>query len=113
LAPGRVVLGVGSGNSAFRFLNLKPLPIRRYGQELAAIRGLLAGEEIEYTFRGVTAPTRLLMADRGFVNLEEPIPMVVSGFGPKAQGLAGEHGDGLFVSMPVEARSIARSRETV
>ncbi|MPY95746.1 MAG: LLM class flavin-dependent oxidoreductase [Acidimicrobiia bacterium] len=113
LAPGRVVLGIGSGNSAFRFLNLKPLPTRRYGEELAAIRGLLAGEEVEYRFRGVTAPTRLLMADRGFVELGQPIPMVVSGFGPKAQGLAGEYGDGLFVSMPVEARSIARSRETV
>lgn len=113
LAPGRVVLGAGSGNSAFRFLNLKPLPVRRYGEELAAIRGLLAGEEIEYRFRGVTAPTRLLMADRGFVNLDDPIPIVVSGFGPKSQALAGEHGDGLFVSMPVEPRSIARSRQTV
>lgn len=113
LAPGRLVLGIGSGNSAFRFMNIKPLPIRRYGEELAAIRGLLHGDEIEYTFRGVTAPTRLLMADRGFVELDQPIPMIVSGFGPKAQALAGVHGDGLFISMPVEPRSIARSRETV
>jgi hypothetical protein len=63
-------------------MNLKPLPAKRFGKELAAIRGLLAGEEIEYTFRGVTAPTRLLMGDRGFVELDVPIPIVVSGFGP-------------------------------
>jgi len=113
LAPGRVVLGIGSGNSAYRFMDLKPLPIARYAEELRVIRGLLAGEEVEATFRGKRAPIRLLMADRGFVNLEQPIPMIVSGFGPKAQAVAGEYGDGLFVSMPVEERSIARSRETV
>lgn len=113
LAPGRVSLGIGSGNSAYRFMNLKPLPIKRYGDEVRAIRGLLAGEEVEYTFRGVTAPIRLLMADRGFVNLEDQIPIIVSGFGPKSQALAGELGDGLFVSMPNEERSIARSKETV
>lgn len=113
LAPGRVSLGIGSGNSAYRFMNLKPLPIKKYGDEIRAIRGLLAGEEVEYTFRGVTAPIRLLMADRGFVNLEQPIPMIVSGFGPKAQALAGQLGDGLFFSLPNEERSIQRSVETV
>ena len=28
-APGRVSLGIGSGNTAYRFMNLKPLPIKR------------------------------------------------------------------------------------
>jgi len=113
LAPGRVTLGIGSGNSAYRFLNLKPLPIAKFAEELRVIRALLAGEEVEFTFRGTTAPTRLLMADLGFVNLEEPIPMIVSGFGPRSQALAGVYGDGLFASLPVEERSIVRSRETV
>lgn len=113
LAPGRVQLGIGSGNSAYRFMNLKPLPIAKYGEELRVIRALLAGEEVEFTYRGVTAPIRLLMGDRGFVELEEPVPLIVSGFGPKAQGLAGQYGDGLFVSMPPEERSIARAKETV
>lgn len=113
LAPGRVSLGIGSGNSAYRFMNLKPLPIKKYADEIRAVRGLLAGEEVEYTFRGVTAPIRLLMADRGFVNLEQKIPVIVSGFGPRSQALAGELGDGLFVSLPNEERSIARSVETV
>ncbi len=113
IAPGRVTLGIGSGNSAYRFMNLKPLPIKRYGEEIRVIRALLAGEEVEYTFRGVTAPIRLLMADRGFVNLEHKIPIVVSGFGPRSQALAGSLGDGLFVSMPPEERSVVRSKETV
>lgn len=113
LAPGRVTLGIGSGNSAYRFMNLKPLPVKKYAEEVRVIRALLAGEEVEFSFRGVTAPIRLLMADKGFVNLEQPIPIIVSGFGPKSQAVAGVYGDGLFVSMPMEERGIARSKETV
>ena len=30
---------------------------------------------------------------RGFVDFEHPIPLYVSGFGPRALGLAGKHGD--------------------
>ena len=86
LAPGRVWLGIGSGNSAYRFMNLKPLPVKQYGEEIRVIRALLDGEEVEFTFRGVTAPIRLLMADRGYVDLEHRVPIIVSGFGPEVPG---------------------------
>jgi alkanesulfonate monooxygenase SsuD/methylene tetrahydromethanopterin reductase-like flavin-dependent oxidoreductase (luciferase family) len=113
IAPGRTFLGMGAGNSAHRFLDHKPLPIKKYGEELRVIRALLHGEEVEYTFRGKTAPTRLLMADRGYVNLDDPIPIYVSGFGPKSQALAGLHGDGLVTSLPPEPRAVVRAVETV
>lgn len=113
LAPGRVFLGMGAGNSAHRFLDHKPLPIKKYGEELRVIRALLHGEEVEFTFRGKTAPTRLLMADRGYVETENPVPIYVSGFGPKSQALAGHYGDGLVTSLPPEPRAIVRARETV
>ncbi|MCP5026969.1 MAG: LLM class flavin-dependent oxidoreductase [Actinomycetia bacterium] len=112
IAPGRTFLGMGAGNSAHRFLDHKPLPIKKYGEELRVIRSLLHGEEVEYTFRGKTAPTRLLMADRGFVKVDPPVPMMVSGFGPKSQALAGMYGDGLVTSLPPEPRAIARALET-
>jgi alkanesulfonate monooxygenase SsuD/methylene tetrahydromethanopterin reductase-like flavin-dependent oxidoreductase (luciferase family) len=112
LAPGRTFLGMGAGNSAHRFLDHKPLPIAKYGEELRVIRALLHGEEVDYTFRGKTAPTRLLMADRGYVALDPPVPILVSGFGPKSQALAGMYGDGLVTSLPPEPRAIARAIET-
>ena len=112
IAPGRTFLGMGAGNSAHRFLDHKPLPIKKYGEELRVIRALLQGEEVDYTFRGKTAPTRLLMADRGYVNLDDPIPIYVSGFGPKSQALAGRYGDGLVTSLPPEPRAITRALET-
>lgn len=112
IAPGRTFLGMGAGNSAHRFLDHKPLPIAKYGEELRVIRELLDGQETEYTFRGKTAPTRLLMADLGYVNIEDRIPIMVSGFGPKSQALAGMYGDGLVTSLPPEPRAIARALET-
>lgn len=112
LAPGRTFLGMGAGNSAHRFLDHKPLPIKKYGEELRVIRALLNNEEVDYTFRGKTAPTRLLMGELGYVNLDDPVPIYVSGFGPKSQALAGQYGDGLVTSLPPEPRAIARAVET-
>jgi len=113
LAPGRVALGIGSGNSAYRLMNHKPLPIKKFGDELRVIRALLAGEEVEFTFRGKTAPIKLMMPDRGFIDITEPIPIYVSGFGPRSQALAGEYGDGLVVSLPPQERTVLRSLTTV
>ena len=113
LAPGRVFLGMGAGNSAHRFLDHKPLPIKKYGEELRVIRALLHDEEVDFTFRSKTAVTRLLMADLGYVETQNPVPMYVSGFGPKSQALAGQYGDGLVTSLPPEPRAVHRARETV
>ena len=43
------------------------------------------------------------MPDQGFVNFEDPIPLHVSGFGPRSLGLAGRHGDGAVLAMPPNA----------
>jgi alkanesulfonate monooxygenase SsuD/methylene tetrahydromethanopterin reductase-like flavin-dependent oxidoreductase (luciferase family) len=40
------------------------------------------------------------MPDAGFVNFDDPIPLYVSGFGPRSLGLAGKHGDGAVLAMP-------------
>ena len=40
------------------------------------------------------------MADEGFVNFADPIPLYVSGFGPKSLALAGKHGDGAVLALP-------------
>ncbi len=113
LAPGRTFLGVGSGNSAHRFLDHKPLPIKKYEEELRVIRELLHGHEVDFSYRNKTAPTRLLMADRGFVNLDDPIPIYVSGFGPRSQALAGRYGDGLVTSLPPQPKAIDQALETM
>ena len=108
LAPGRTFLGIGTGNTAMRIMGHKPMPIAEFDQYLATLRPLLQGEEADFTWRGRTSPIRHLMPDAGFVNLDDPVPMYVSGFGPRSMQLAGKHGDGIVLSIPPLAEAVER-----
>ena len=100
LAPGRTFLGIGTGNTAMRMMGHKPMPIAEFDEYLTTLKPLLRGEETDFTWRGRTSPIRHLMPDSGFVNFDDPIPMYVSGFGPRSLALAGKHGDGAVLSIP-------------
>ncbi|MEM7253756.1 MAG: LLM class flavin-dependent oxidoreductase [Pseudomonadota bacterium] len=100
LAPGRVHLGVGTGNTAMRTMGQRPMRIARYAEYLRVLAALLRGETVDYTYNGRTQPIKLLMHDTEYMNLEPKIPLYVSGFGPRAMGLAGEYGDGLVFAIP-------------
>ena len=103
LAPGRTFFGVGAGNTAMRVMGLPPQRIRDYDAYLETIAPLLRGEESTFAGRRI----RHIMADRGFVDFESPIPMYVSGFGPKSLALAGKHGQGAVLTMPPTPSSMA------
>lgn len=100
IAPGRTFCGIGTGNTAMRIMGHKPMTIAEFDQYLSELRPLLRGDEAMVEWRGRRSPVRHIMADEGFVNFEDPIPMYVSGFGPKSLALAGKHGDGLVLSVP-------------
>jgi alkanesulfonate monooxygenase SsuD/methylene tetrahydromethanopterin reductase-like flavin-dependent oxidoreductase (luciferase family) len=95
LAPGRVFLGIGTGHTAMRVMGMDPMRIRDFREYLRVVRTLLQGEEVEYTLNGVTRAIRFLHLDRGFINLQDPIPIYVAANGPLALRTAGEFGDGL------------------
>jgi 5,10-methylenetetrahydromethanopterin reductase len=100
LAPGRVHLGIGTGNTAMRTMGQRPMRIAEYAEYLRVLAALLRGEATEYTFNGVKSPIRLLMHEEKYMNLEPRIPLYVSGFGPRAMELAGQYGDGLVFAIP-------------
>jgi alkanesulfonate monooxygenase SsuD/methylene tetrahydromethanopterin reductase-like flavin-dependent oxidoreductase (luciferase family) len=100
LAPGRVMLGIATGNTAMRTMGQKPMRIKDYEDYLKVLSALLRGEAVDYTFNGVTKPIKMLMHETKYMNLEPKIPLYVSGFGPRAMGLAGEYGDGLVFAIP-------------
>ncbi|MCB1740684.1 MAG: LLM class flavin-dependent oxidoreductase [Gammaproteobacteria bacterium] len=100
LAPGRILLGIGTGNTAMRSMGQRPMRIAEYRQYLRVLSALLRGETVDYTFNGRTRPIRMLMHEYAYMNLEPRIPLYVSGFGPRAMGLAGEFGDGLVFAIP-------------
>lgn len=108
LAPGRTFLGIGTGNTAMRIMGHKPMTMAAFDDYLSALAPLMRGEETDYEWRGRTSPIRHIMADKGFVNFADEIPMYVSGFGPKSLGLAGKHGHGAVLSVPPHASFMER-----
>ena len=106
LAPGRVFLGIGTGNTATRTMGQKPMRIRDYREYLRVLSALLKGEVVDYTYEGVTRPIKMLMHDYQYMNLEPKVPLYVSGFGPKAMALAGEFGDGLVFAIPPRGMAV-------
>lgn len=100
LAPGRTFLGVGTGNTAMRTLGQKPMRVAEFREHIRVVRALLNGEEVEFTCNGVSHPIRFQNLHYGYVDVENHIPIHVGGFGPRAQALAGELGDGLVTGIP-------------
>jgi 5,10-methylenetetrahydromethanopterin reductase len=100
MAPGRVFLGIGTGNTAMRTMGQKPMKIAAFGEYLRVMRGLFDGEVVDYAFEGKSRPVKMLRHETRFMNLEPRIPIYVSGFGPRAMALAGEYGDGLVFAIP-------------
>jgi 5,10-methylenetetrahydromethanopterin reductase len=85
LAPGRVILGIGTGDSAVKTLGLAPTRLTQMREQIGVIRALLRGEAADFD----TRPMRL----------ETPpaeIPVYMAANAPKALSLAGELCDGVI-----------------
>ena len=93
LAPGRTFLGIGTGNTAMRTMGQRPMGVKAFGEYIRVVQKLLAGEEAEFTLNGVTKPIQFQNPEHQHIDIEHHIPVHVSGFGPRAQALAGEIGD--------------------
>ncbi len=113
IAPGRLHLGIGTGNTAMRSIGQKPMRIKDYGDYLRVLSGLLRGEVVDYTYHGVTRPVKMLMHEYKYMNLEPQIPLYVSGFGPRAMRLAGEYGDGLVFAIPPRGIAVPEAMQYV
>ncbi len=111
IAPGRTFFGVGAGNTAMRVMGQPPHRIREFDAYLTTLVPLIRGDEA--LMGPLTAgahgavPIRHIMPDKGFVNFDDPIPVYVSGFGPRSLALAGKHGDGAVLAMPANPAVMA------
>lgn len=109
LAPGRVHLGIGTGNTAMRTMGQRPMKIADFAEYLRVLSALLRGEVVDYAFNGISRPIKMLMHDTEYMNLQPKIPLYVSGFGPRAMSLAGEYGDGLVFAIPPRGIAVSEA----
>jgi alkanesulfonate monooxygenase SsuD/methylene tetrahydromethanopterin reductase-like flavin-dependent oxidoreductase (luciferase family) len=98
LAPGRIVCGIGTGNSARRTMGLPPYTLRELRDHVQVVRGLLAGQEVEYREGSLRRSVCFFHQAMGFVNLRDGVPIYVAANQPKAMELVGEIGDGFITS---------------
>lgn len=98
LAPGRVILGIGTGNSAWRAMGLPPRSLHELREHVRVVRGLLQGKEVEYRHGEVRRVIRFFHQDLGFFNTQDAVPIHIAANAPKAMALAGEMGDGFITS---------------
>ncbi|MGY9055489.1 MAG: LLM class flavin-dependent oxidoreductase [Alphaproteobacteria bacterium] len=115
IAPGRVFLGIGTGHTAMRIMGQKPVKVREFAEYLRVLRGLLHGEEVEYTLGDRTRPIRFQDRELGSVNTDQPVPIYVAANGPKALKAAGAYGDGRISAgnepLEILSRSLQRMQE--
>jgi alkanesulfonate monooxygenase SsuD/methylene tetrahydromethanopterin reductase-like flavin-dependent oxidoreductase (luciferase family) len=96
LAPGRVILGLGTGHTAWRAMGLPPVRLAAFRHTIEVCRGLLRGEEVEYHEQGRPSRVRFFDLEHGYINVRDPVPIYVAASHPQALALAGELGDGLI-----------------
>lgn len=96
--PGRVVLGIGRGDSAIRTLGLQPARVAEMRRVVPALRELTAGRQLESERGPRGEPIRITWAQRG-------VPVMIGGTGPRTMRLAGAVADAvtLEVGAGVEA----------
>jgi 5,10-methylenetetrahydromethanopterin reductase len=110
LAPGRVVLGLGTGFTGRNTMGMPALPVARLVEYVEQVRGLLAGEDVLFREGRYERWIRLLQGAHGrtFVNLDDPIPIHVAANGPRALEAAGQVGDG-WITVPLGADAVRES----
>ncbi len=100
LAPGRVFVAMGTGNTGMRMLGRKPMTLKSFEAYARTVKGLLEGKEVNFSFKDEPHSIKFMLGDKGYRNIADPIPMLLAGYGPKAQELAGEVADGLTTAIP-------------
>jgi alkanesulfonate monooxygenase SsuD/methylene tetrahydromethanopterin reductase-like flavin-dependent oxidoreductase (luciferase family) len=94
LAPGRIDFGVSTGFTARRTMGLRPVKLADMEEYIRVVRGLLAGETLEWTFEDKRRKIRFLNPEVGAFNITDPIPLHISALGPRARRLAARLGAG-------------------
>src|SRR3954449_12420633 len=90
ISGGRMVMGIGRGDSARRTIGLQPVKMAEFETACRMIRDLMNGREVEWNGK------ELKLA---WARTEPEIPMYVAGYGPKALAVAGRVSDGVIIQL--------------
>ncbi len=91
ISNGRMIMGIGRGDSARRYIGQQPVKVAEFEAALKMIKPFMNGREVEWNGRQL---------ELKWVRPELPeIEMHVAGYGPKALAVAGRQGDGVIIQL--------------
>jgi len=91
LTDGRMVMGIGRGDSARRYIGQQPVKVAEFERACAMIRDFMNGREVNWNDKDLQLK---------WVRPELPqIPMWIAGYGPKALAVAGRVADGVIIQL--------------
>jgi 5,10-methylenetetrahydromethanopterin reductase len=101
--PGRMIVGIGLGDSSVETMGMKPSTLANFEKSLAQMRAILDGKEAEL-------PT-------GKIHLLHPcknkVPIYIAASGPKMLELSGRIANGIIVLVGVADDYIAHAKEKI
>jgi probable F420-dependent oxidoreductase len=89
----RIDIGIGRGDSSRRVLGRKPLTVERMVDFGQALKGMVRGDEVTYSWDDQDTTVQIPWAPRF------ELPIWYAAYGPKALTAAGQHGDGLILQL--------------
>ncbi|MBF69120.1 MAG: hypothetical protein CMQ29_15690 [Gammaproteobacteria bacterium] len=96
LAPGRVLLGMGAGDTAVRLMGKRPARIAEQEAAVGVIRALLAGEALDVDAQRPAKLRHAVSAD-----------VWVAAGGPRTLEMAGRVADGVFIRVGTHRENVA------
>jgi probable F420-dependent oxidoreductase len=91
ISNGRMVMGIGRGDSARRYIGQQPVKVAEFEAALVMIKPFMNGKEVSWNGKDLQLK---------WVREELPeIEMHVAGYGPKALAVAGRQGDGVIIQL--------------
>ncbi len=90
ISNGRMVMGIGRGDSSRRVVGLKPVKVAEFESALRMIKELMNGRPVEWNGKEL---------ELSWAKGRPEIPLYVAGYGPRALGVAGRVGDGVIIQL--------------
>jgi probable F420-dependent oxidoreductase len=90
ISEGRMVMGIGRGDSARRVIGQKPVRVAEFEEACKLIKDFMNGRTIHTNDKELTLEWAFKGAE---------IPMHIAGYGPKALAVAGRVADGVIIQL--------------
>jgi probable F420-dependent oxidoreductase len=90
ISGGRMLMGMGRGDSAVRVMGRKPTPIAQFEERLRMIKAFTNGRPVDWEGTSIQL--------KWAADLPE-VPLYVAAYGPRALGVAGRVADGVIIQL--------------